>query len=366
MDLIVGDIHNCWREFRALLDRAGLGDEDSIIAVGDVYDRGPDPVALLDFFAVERRGRSVLGNHERRHYRGADGLCPLALSQRLTREMFGPRYGEALAYFRTLPLWVETPHALVVHAWFDPLLPLDAQPEARLAGVMSERIVRDAEGIPLWVRDYPPDALPVVVGHVQYPRIRLAHNVWAIDTGCCDGGSLTGLLLPEERLIQVPAAQRYWAIARQAARRSEHLGPLPRDASLKSWYALRDALARLVEDEESTLAGERLAEVGTRIAELESARRDVIAGATAHAEAIAAALGYQEFAAAGDWANVARRIPQRCLARLLIGLARGVAPADLVPEARATRRYLHDLKDALEDLVAAASRSEPPGPGLID
>lgn len=220
-------------------------------------------------------------------------------------------------------------------------------PEARFAGVMSERIVRDAEGIPLWVRDYRQDALPVVVGHVQYPRIRLAPNVWAIDTCCCDGGSLTGLLLPEERLIQIPAARRYWAIAQQAARRSEHLQQLPRDASLKPWYALRDALARLSDEERCAVAVERLTEVETRIAELVSVRRDSIAGATAHADAIATALGYQEFAAAGDWANVARRIPQRSLARHLIGLARGVAPAELVPEARATRRYLRNVEEAL-------------------
>ncbi len=38
--------------------------------------------------------------------------------------------------------------------------------------------------------------------------------VFAIDTGCCTGGALTGLLLPEFRLLSAPSRRHYWAETR--------------------------------------------------------------------------------------------------------------------------------------------------------
>jgi hypothetical protein len=56
----------------------------------------------------------------------------------------------------------------------------------------------------------------VVYGHMVHdlttPRIdRPADDVWCygIDTGCCFGGHLTALILPERRLVQVPAERAY-------------------------------------------------------------------------------------------------------------------------------------------------------------
>jgi predicted phosphodiesterase len=37
--LIIGDIHGCYVELLALLDKAGLGEEDVVIGIGDIVDR---------------------------------------------------------------------------------------------------------------------------------------------------------------------------------------------------------------------------------------------------------------------------------------------------------------------------------------
>ena len=34
--LVIGDIHGCYVELQALLDKAGVGDDDLILAVGDI------------------------------------------------------------------------------------------------------------------------------------------------------------------------------------------------------------------------------------------------------------------------------------------------------------------------------------------
>ena len=42
---IIGDIHGCYTELLDLLDKAGVGDDDLVVSVGDLVDRGPEPGA---------------------------------------------------------------------------------------------------------------------------------------------------------------------------------------------------------------------------------------------------------------------------------------------------------------------------------
>ena len=62
--LVIGDIHGCYVELLALLEKAGLGDGDSIIAVGDIVDRGPETPQVLDFFQQMPNAYALMGNHD--------------------------------------------------------------------------------------------------------------------------------------------------------------------------------------------------------------------------------------------------------------------------------------------------------------
>ena len=48
--IIIGDIHGCFDEFEALLEEIGITDEDEIISLGDIVDRGPKSVELYEYF----------------------------------------------------------------------------------------------------------------------------------------------------------------------------------------------------------------------------------------------------------------------------------------------------------------------------
>ena len=48
--LIIGDIHGCYDELQQLLDKSGISDDDEIIAIGDLFDRGPKPREVFRFF----------------------------------------------------------------------------------------------------------------------------------------------------------------------------------------------------------------------------------------------------------------------------------------------------------------------------
>jgi serine/threonine protein phosphatase 1 len=213
--LIVGDIQGCHTELLELLDRAGLGEEDEVVAVGDIVDRGPDSPAVVDFFRSAPRARSAMGNHERKHLRWQQGRVAPALSQQITRRQFGEqRYLEALSFFAGLPRWVELPEAVVVHAFWEPGRTLEEQREEVLVGTMSgEAYLERTYRRPWWeLYDGPK---PIVVGHHHYlgEGRPLVHRdrVYAIDTGCCFGFALTGLLLPEFRLLSVRARANHWS-----------------------------------------------------------------------------------------------------------------------------------------------------------
>ncbi|MDA0323998.1 MAG: metallophosphoesterase, partial [Verrucomicrobia bacterium] len=215
--LIVGDIHGCWDEFRELLDLASIGKGDRIIALGDIVDRGPDSAALLEFFRSQPHAESLQGNHERKHFRSFRGELKPALSQTLAREQIGEQaYPGACEFMASLPEFIELPNALLVHGFFEPGVPVREQRTTVIVGTLSGEFRLQRNYDHPWYELYDGE-LPIIAGHRDYlltgrPLVHLG-RVFGIDTGCCKGGRLTGLLLPEFRFVSVAARKDYWAEA---------------------------------------------------------------------------------------------------------------------------------------------------------
>ena len=88
-DIIIGDIHGCAAELKALLTQVSPAGEDRLILLGDLFDRGPDSWEVLQTvkeLASSMGDRFILlrGNHE-------DYLVQekLSLMQRLTWKQVG-------------------------------------------------------------------------------------------------------------------------------------------------------------------------------------------------------------------------------------------------------------------------------------
>jgi serine/threonine protein phosphatase 1 len=228
--LLVGDIHACYAELMDLLDKAGVGPDDEVLALGDVVDRGPDNARILEFFRDRPGASSIQGNHERKHLRWARGDVKPALSQQITREELGPAYPACLDLLATFPRHRELPEAIVVHGYWEPGVDLEHQRDNIAVGTLSgEKYLTDRYDRP-WYELYD-GSKPLIVGHHDYRRdgqpLVYGDRVWAIDTGCCHGGRLTGLVLPGFRLVSVPARADHWLETR---RRFAHLtGPGDRE-----------------------------------------------------------------------------------------------------------------------------------------
>lgn len=214
--IAIGDVHGCIEEFQELLKlvsyRPGV---DTVVQVGDLMDRGPDPVGCVRY-ARENKFKVVRGNHEDKHVRWRKHESARGQKKNPVQGINGIRAEQNLAlsdedirWLNALPLKVEIRKGLIaVHAGLEPAFPLAQQSSAvsrvryvNEAGLMvSSKNFDKPEGAFLWsTRWRGPES--VVYGHAVHslvtPRIDRFDGVGAcygIDTGCVYGGSLSALL----------------------------------------------------------------------------------------------------------------------------------------------------------------------------
>ncbi len=214
--LVIGDIHGCYDELRDLLNKVPLTRDDHIVHIGDMVDRGPYPAEVVDFFRDTPNARSIMGNREDKHIRSHDGDMQTNSTQEITRRQFGDdaHFAEAIAYFRTLPLYLDLPDALLVHGYYEPGVPIQQQDRNVLLGHPEGEDRLQQRGASDWVAHYDGDK-PIVFGHRDYPFLHYQRRAWALDTRCVYGGTLTGLLLPAFTVYSVTARADHWQQVQQ-------------------------------------------------------------------------------------------------------------------------------------------------------
>lgn len=216
---MIGDVQGCRVETEDLLARCDHTAGERVIFVGDLVAKGPDSAGVIDL-CLEIGARSVLGNHDAavvRWFRAKaarESLPDLKPSHVQVVETLRPRH---IAYLETLPLWIDLPEygALVVHAGLVPGVELDDQDPRMLMNIRTLR--RDGSGSTdaddgvLWGTRWKGPEL-VIFGH--HARAGLQRHPFALglDTGCVYGRELTACILPERRIVSVPARRTYAAI----------------------------------------------------------------------------------------------------------------------------------------------------------
>jgi len=198
--IAIGDIHGCLDALNALLYAIQPTPEDTIITVGDYVDRGPDSRGVIErLLELEKTTHLVplLGNHEEMliavlaremepygwlNHGGVDTMDSYGFSGDLAcvpkshREFFG-----RLANF------YENDTHFVIHANYDPVLPLSEQPADLLRWVKISNILPGPHI----------NGKIAVLGHThdrQGEIFKVPHLV-CIDTYCYGGKWLTAMEL---------------------------------------------------------------------------------------------------------------------------------------------------------------------------
>lgn len=211
---VIGDIHGCYNELQDLLDKLGVGEEDTILSVGDLVDRGEDSPKVLNFFQTNPQASSIMGNHEHRHIQWHDGLDSAGDGQTITRyQMSASSYDAAITYMKTMPIYLELDDAIIVHGYYEAGLSLSQQKESVMLGAGNAQEYMNEKYDAPWYEYYDGDK-PLIMGHKRYNGTKpFIYNdkIYGIDTDCVKGGALTALVLPDFNLVSVPARANHWA-----------------------------------------------------------------------------------------------------------------------------------------------------------
>ena len=239
---IIGDVHGCFDELAALLERLDYRLETltdpsgetrysvthpqgrKAVFVGDLVDRGPavtNVLRLVMSMATEGTGLCVAGNHESkllRRLQGRDVQVSHGLAESLAQlDMESEGFRQQVAEFLD---------GLVGHYVFDDgdLVVAHAGIKEEYQGRASARVrdfclygettgEMDEYGLPIranWANGYRGRAT-VVYGHTAVVGPAWLNRTINIDTGCVFGGQLTALRYPEREFVSVPAARAYYA-----------------------------------------------------------------------------------------------------------------------------------------------------------
>jgi hypothetical protein len=224
---VIGDVHGCLEELDELLGLIGTGPR--IVFLGDLMDRGPDPVGVVR--RVRELGAPcVMGNHDEKHVRWArhearrrrepsyrNPMRRLPDERLAQHEALGD---DNLSFLTNLPAKLDLGNNWwAVHGGVVPGKPLAEQKAATLLRCRylddNDKMLTGPDPTPTarhWaVRWAGPEN--IVYGHHVHgdePRIdRSAVTCAGIDTGCCFGGRLTAYALTSGEIIQVPARRKY-------------------------------------------------------------------------------------------------------------------------------------------------------------
>jgi serine/threonine protein phosphatase 1 len=236
MTYCISDIHGCYDEFMALLEKINFTGTDTLHVLGDVIDRGPESIKCLRYVMGASNIYLLMGNHEQLMFDaltndyekdktpmgnwlvngGTETLpefCKLSKEKQVT----------ILDYIRNLPFLAQVKigeqNYVLVHAGLN-VVDISATGSASTAEILPRQYHDDL----VWIRDkfFREKALPrsiTVFGHTPIPTIekRNGAKVWrdnrfndkiGIDGGCVFGGSLLALRLDDMEEFAVNAKQK--------------------------------------------------------------------------------------------------------------------------------------------------------------
>lgn len=133
------DLHGCLHTFRQLVEQElRLRPDDTLYLLGDYVNKGPDSHGVLDYImqlqAAGYQVHCIKGNHEKelldtiRGASNANHMWKAEAEREMTLASFGVRQaadipGQYITWMQALPLYLELPDFVLVHAGFNFALP---------------------------------------------------------------------------------------------------------------------------------------------------------------------------------------------------------------------------------------------------
>jgi len=232
---IIGDVHGMTELLAKLITKLNLQTEDILVSLGDLVDKGPDPIGTVRLLRTlsETAPYTVVlieANHEDRHLRYHRNLTERPGIARQMAEAapvladLNEELDDADRKFlrRALPFWRwPDQNILCVHggipgnmdrfpATLDEARSLTGKEARNFRQVLRTRFIcqrtgvfltqgKEQPGDPFWAEIYDGRFGHVVFGHQPFfDGPALFPHATGIDTGAVDGGALTALIINED------------------------------------------------------------------------------------------------------------------------------------------------------------------------
>lgn len=268
---VVGDIQGCFEELQLLLDRIQFDSkQDQLFLLGDLVNRGPASLACLRWAYLHQDCVfPLLGNHDLHLLACHYGVAHCHAADTLYEILNAVDVVPLINWLRTWPLLIALPEAILVHAGILPdwgekkALRLAEEVSLSLAGGQCQdflsvmygnkprawsehlstaerqrfavnvftrmRFVDDDGALDFRFKGELEKAPAVlhpwfehkarklaerrlIFGHWSALGLLMQDKLWALDTGCVWGGSLSAMRLEDGALFQQPALRAYQAI----------------------------------------------------------------------------------------------------------------------------------------------------------
>lgn len=229
---IIGDVHGMTDMLRALIEKLDLQAGETLISLGDLVDKGPDPAGTVKYLR-EFKAKAICefilikANHEDQHLRYRRNLTVRPEVARQQAENFSGlpalmaqlsdmdwAFLESAVLFHRLSAY----NMLLVHGGvpgnmvtfpkhIDDIEAMTAKHKRNLLQVLRTRCIsaedgrflslgKETEGDPFWAEVYDGRFGHVIFGHQPwFDGPREFPHATGIDTGAVDGGALTALVL---------------------------------------------------------------------------------------------------------------------------------------------------------------------------
>lgn len=234
--IIIGDIHGCIQELEMLLHKLELQIEDKVYLIGDLIDKGPNSLAVVQkLFQLSLNYHVVLilGNHEEKFLRYLKNQehNESALGKMMNTDDFeqlSELTTAELEFLKNAYLYYSIPtlDLTLVHGGFHEKTILNSQKTLQWNQIPKEEIKKsrlltmtrmlnekgdfmglneEAPNMYFWAEKYDGRFGKVVFGHQPFigEEVKRFPNAFGIDTGCVFGGKLTALVFSQSGEYQV-------------------------------------------------------------------------------------------------------------------------------------------------------------------
>lgn len=203
---VMSDIHGCYEDFLLMIEKINFNEKDTLYILGDIFDRGPEPLKILDYIVGNKNIHLLKGNHEKMYEEALEtnnyelwyyngGMVTHEKLLELGREKEIQIYN----YIKKLPIISIVDKFILVHAglfFTDNYENMDIDDFLTNQDVNYCLWTRENIGYELKYKDY-----NIICGHTpvqtiekNYNRILHRNGTYYIDCGCCRGKEMHGQL----------------------------------------------------------------------------------------------------------------------------------------------------------------------------